>query len=59
MRASKKQPVLQVARAFLAYAFRDIDFDYNDLTDTEKSLCTEEEFKTLVAWIRNPLSFAK
>jgi len=48
----KKTPE-QLARDFLNYAFRDIEFVYENLTDTEKALCTRKEFDELVKWIRS------
>lgn len=45
-----------VARAFLAYSFKDIGFKYSDLTDTEKALCTPQEWAKLVAWVKDPFA---
>lgn len=37
---------------FMRYSLTDINFSYNDLTDAEKRLCTKEEFKAMVEWVK-------
>ena len=44
--------VTKIAKDFLRYSFNDINFNYDSLTDTEKDLCTREEFEALRAWIQ-------
>lgn len=43
----------QIIRAFLAYSFTDVDFEYEELTDRERSFCQSKEFAALVAWIKD------
>jgi len=40
-----------IAARFLRHSFKDIDFDYEQLTAAEQKLCTREEFATLRVWI--------
>lgn len=42
----------RIAKRFLTYAFKDIHFKYDELTDEEKKLATREEFENLVAWVK-------
>jgi hypothetical protein len=42
------QTVHQTMVKFLRYAFNDISYEYNNLTDAEKALCTEEEFAAML-----------
>jgi len=44
--------VLDTARKFLRYGLIDILFIYDDLTATEKSFCTKEEFNRMVSALR-------
>lgn len=41
-----------VVKRFLNYSFKDINFDYDGLTDTEKGLATREEFERLASWVQ-------
>lgn len=45
--------LLAVVKRFLNYSFEDIDFKYDDLTETEKKLATREEFEKLAAWVKS------
>jgi hypothetical protein len=45
------QSLQDIAKKFLAYSFKDIKFEYEQLTEEEKKLCTPDEFKALVEWI--------
>lgn len=40
-----------IIKKFLDYSFTEIEYDYNELTQSEKALCTEEEFRKLVGWV--------
>jgi hypothetical protein len=42
-----------IVKRFLHYAFEDIGYKYEHLTEQEKSFCTEEEFKKLVKWLKS------
>lgn len=44
---------LKLSAKFLRYLFKDIDYKYEDLTDHEKSLCSEKEFKAFVAQVKS------
>lgn len=41
-----------IVRRFLAYAFKDIAFEYRGLTKEERSFCTKEEWADLMVWLR-------
>jgi len=41
-----------VAKRFFRYSFEDIDYRYELLTQSERNLCTREEFEELVKWVR-------
>lgn len=40
-----------IAARFLHYSFSPINYNYDNLTETEQSLCTRDEFDALVAWV--------
>lgn len=42
----------KIIKKFLRYAFNDIDYNYDNLTETEKGLATRDEFEKLVAWVK-------
>lgn len=42
----------EIIKAFLHYSFKDAAFDHGGLTETEKGICTREEFDALVAWLK-------
>jgi hypothetical protein len=41
-----------IIRRFLNYSFGPVGFDYDQLTDAERELCTRTEFVRLCAWVR-------
>ncbi len=43
---------LETARRLLRYSLNDVRFDYNQLTDTEKGLCTQHEFDVMVKQLK-------
>ena len=49
---SPAKDTLEVAKAFLRYSFKDIEFNYKFLTESEQALCSPQEFKALVAWAK-------
>ena len=42
-----------VIKKFLVYSLNPIKFDYTKLTDTEKGLCSPQEFVALVKWVKS------
>lgn len=44
--------VLKSIRAFLNYSLRPVEYDYTQLTDSERKLVTKEEFAELTAWLK-------
>lgn len=46
------EAVEKTLRKFLNYALNEIDFEYGQLTPTEQALCSPEEFKQMVEWIK-------
>lgn len=50
--SEKKQTVEQTAKKFLNYSLDPIEYSYEYLTDSEKALCTREEFEELVKWVQ-------
>ena len=46
------EAVLSTAKKFLHYSLSDVNYTYDQLTDIEKRLVTEDEFKELTAWLR-------
>jgi len=53
-RAKASLPIsaIDTARKFLRYALVDVNFTYWNLTDTERALCTEEEFNRMVQFFK-------
>jgi hypothetical protein len=47
-----ENPVFETLAKFMRYSLADIDYNYDDLTDAEKALCSEQEFKALVEWVK-------
>jgi GH18 family chitinase len=43
---------IDTVRKFLRYALVDIDFKYSNLTEEEKSFCSEQEFDNMVKSFR-------
>lgn len=44
---------IELAKIFLMYSFREIDFEYKYLTNAEKNLISEEEFNLFVKKIKD------
>ena len=44
---------IELAKLFLIYSLEDINFDYFYLSESEKELISEEEFKLFVKEIQN------
>lgn len=42
----------ETIKKFLKYAFEQIDYSYDGLTETEKTLATRKEFEALVKWVK-------
>ena len=42
--------ILFAIHALLGYVWRDIDYDYDGLTDAEKQVFTREQFEALAEW---------
>lgn len=42
----------EVLKRFAAYAFGPIGWDYTELTKTEKSIATPEQFAKLTQWVK-------
>jgi hypothetical protein len=42
----------EIIRKFLAYSFDEIEWNYEDLTDAEQALCSQEEYNELASWAR-------
>ena len=47
----KPQSPTKVAKLFLSYLFRDIEYKYEGLTALEKTFCTESEYNALILWM--------
>lgn len=45
----KREPVM---KRFFHYSFEDVHYEYANLTDQEKSLCTPEQFEDMMLWLR-------
>jgi hypothetical protein len=37
---------------FMRYSLDDIGYNYNELTEAEKTLCSKDEFVALVEWVK-------
>lgn len=48
-KAQRRETIL---KKFCHYQFEDIHYQYRNLTDQEKALCTEQEFNELMYWLR-------
>lgn len=44
--------ISDTTKKFLKYSFEEINYTYEQLTPTEKSFCTREEFEELVKWVK-------
>lgn len=44
--------VATVVKKLLNYSFEQINWEYEELTPSERSLCSREEFEELVAWYK-------
>lgn len=46
------QELKPIVAKFLHYSFRDINYEYAGLTNTEKRLITPTQFEDLVSWVK-------
>jgi hypothetical protein len=40
-----------IIKRFLKYSFKDIEYSWENLTERERTFCTEAEFQRLKEWV--------
>lgn len=49
----QRSRLFEIIRSFMNHSFKDIEFQYHQLTPQERELCTGEEWLELMRWLEN------